>query len=220
MDLQALWVTAQLASLTTLILLLVGLPLAWWLASTSSRVAPLVEAVVALPLVLPPTVLGFYVLLALAPAGPAGRLWNAVMGGTLPFSFAGILLASVLYNLPFAVRPFAAALEQVDRRLIHAAYTLGASPLQTLWTVVLPLAAPGLRAGALLTFAHAVGEFGVVLMVGGNVPGVTRTLSVSVYDSVQALDHGTAHVTAAFMMAFSLGVMLLAGRRTRGRAGL
>lgn len=216
MDWAALRVTAELAGATTVILFALGVPLAYWLATTRWRGKVLVEAVVALPLVLPPTVLGFYVLAATGPGGPIGRGYEALTGGRLPFTFAGILVGSVLFNLPFAVRPFAAAFAAVDRRLIEASWCLGVSRAGTFARVVLPLAWPGVLAGLVLTFAHTVGEFGVVLMVGGNVPGVTRTLSVAVYDDVQALDYAAAGRTALGLLGFSFAVLCAAqalGRR-------
>jgi molybdate transport system permease protein len=216
MDWPAFWVTARLAFWTTAILLAVGLPLGYWLGPTRWRGKVVVEAVVALPLVLPPTVLGFYVLTATGPNGTIGRAYEAVTGGRLPFTFAGILVGSVLFNLPFAVRPMAAAFAAVDRRLVEASWCLGVSKLGTFVRVALPLSWPGVLAGLVLTFAHTVGEFGVVLMVGGNVPGVTRTLSVAVYDDVQALDYEAAGRTALVLLAFAFGVLCLAqalGRR-------
>ncbi len=209
MDTAALTLSVRLAGLTTLSLLVLGLPLAWWLTVSRFRAKFLVEAVVALPLVLPPTVLGFYLLTGLGPRSPAGRVFEAVAGEPFPFSFAGLLVASVLYSLPFAVQPFAAALAGVDRRLVEAAHTLGASPLGTFLRVTLPLAWPGVLAGAVLTFAHTLGEFGVVLMVGGNIPGKTRTLSVAIFDHVEALEYGAAHRTAALLLAISFGVLTL-----------
>ena len=209
MDTTALILSVELAALTTLILLLVGLPLAAWLAGSRWRYRFLVEAVVALPLVLPPTVLGFYLLTGLGPRSPAGRLFEAVAGQPFPFSFAGLLLASVLYSLPFAVQPFAGALAGVDRRLVEASHTLGVSRLATFFRISLPLAWPGVLAGAVLTFAHTLGEFGVVLMVGGNIPGRTRTLSVAIFDHVEALEYGAAHRTAALLLASSFAVLAL-----------
>jgi molybdate transport system permease protein len=209
MDVAALALSAELAGLTTLILLGFGLPLAWWLATSRWRAKFLVEAVVALPLVLPPTVLGFYLLTGLGPHSPAGRLFGAVAGHPFPFSFTGLLLASVLYSLPFAVQPFSGALAGVDRRLVEASHTLGVSALATFFRVTLPLAWPGVLAGAVLTFAHTLGEFGVVLMVGGNIPGRTRTLSVAIFDHVEALEYGAAHRTAALLLAISFAVLAL-----------
>jgi len=215
-DSAALALSARLSGLTTALLLLLGLPLAWWLTTTRFRGKFLVEAVVALPLVLPPTVLGFYLLAGLGPRSPAGRLFEAVAGHPFPFSFAGLLTASVLYSLPFAVQPFAAALAGVDRRLIEASYTLGVSPLRTFLRVTLPLAWPGVLAGSVLTFAHTLGEFGVVLMVGGNIPGRTRTLSVAIFDHVEALEYAAAHRTAALLLAISFGVLTLVYALQRG----
>jgi len=208
-DLAALTLSLELAGLTTAILLLLGLPIAWWLATSRWRAKFLAEAVVALPLVLPPTVLGFYLLTGLGPRSPAGRLFEAVAGHPFPFSFAGLLLASVLYSLPFAVQPFAGALAGVDRRLVEASHTLGVSHLATFFRVTLPLAWPGVLAGAVLTFAHTMGEFGVVLMVGGNIPGRTRTLSVAIFDDVEALEYGAAHRSAALLLVISFAVLAL-----------
>ncbi len=209
MDWAAVLVTAKLAVATTGVLAAVGLPLAWWLAASRWRGKAVVEAAVTLPLVLPPTVLGFYVLAATGPHTALGRGYEALTGGRLPFTFAGILVGSVLFNLPFAVGPFAAALAAVDRRLVEASWCLGESRLRTFARVVVPLAWPGILAGLVLTFAHTVGEFGVVLMVGGNVPGVTRTLSVAVYDDVQALDYAAAGRTALALVGFALVALCL-----------
>jgi molybdate transport system permease protein len=209
MDWAAARVTLWLAVCTTGILLVLGVPLAYWLANTRWRGKVLVEALVTLPLVLPPTVLGFYLLLASGPHSPVGRWVAGVAGRPLPFTFAGILVGSVLVNMPFAVRPFAAAFAAVDRRYVEAAWCLGVSRLATFFRVTLPLAWPGVFAGAVLTFAHTVGEFGIVLMVGGNIPGVTRTLSVAVYDDVQALDYAAAGTTAAVLVAFAFTAILL-----------
>jgi len=209
MDVAALTLSLELAGLTTAILLVLGLPIAGWLTTSRWRAKFLVEAVVALPLVLPPTVLGFYLLTGLGPRSPAGRLFEAVAGHPFPFSFAGLLLASVLYSVPFAVQPFAGALAGVDRRLVEASHTLGVSPLGTFFRVTLPLAWPGVLAGAILTFAHTLGEFGVVLMVGGNIPGKTRTLSVAIFDHVEALEYAAAHRTAGLLLGLSFGVLAL-----------
>ena len=207
MDLAALALSARLAALTTLTLVVLGLPLAWWLVTARFRGKFLLEAVVALPLVLPPTVLGFYLLTGLGPRSPAGQVFEAVAGHPFPFSFTGLLLASVLYSLPFAVQPFAGALAGVDRRLVEASYALGVSRPATFFRVVLPLAWPGVLAGAVLTFAHTLGEFGVVLMVGGNIPGRTRTLSVAIFDHVEALEYDAAHRTAGLLLAISFAVL-------------
>jgi molybdate transport system permease protein len=209
MDVPALILSLQLAGLTTVVLLVLGLPLAWWLAEGRFPGKFLVEAVVALPLVLPPTVLGFYLLAGLGPHSPAGRAFQAVFGHPFPFSFSGLLVASVLYSLPFAVQPFAAALAGVDRRMVEAAHTLGASRVSAFLRVTLPLAWPGVVAGAVLAFAHTLGEFGVVLMVGGNIPGRTRTLSVAIFDQVEALEYAAAARTAGLLLAISFCVLAL-----------
>lgn len=209
MDWIAAWVTLKLALCTTSILLLVGLPLAYWLATTRWRSRFLVEALVALPLVLPPTVLGFYVLMATGPGGLVGQPYNSLTGSRLPFTFPGILIGSVLFNLPFAVRPFAAAFAGVDRRLIEASWCLGASRTRTFFRVAVPLARPGILTGLVLTFAHTIGEFGVVLMVGGNVPGVTRTLSVAIYDNVQAQNYDAAAQTSLVLVIVAFGILCL-----------
>jgi molybdate transport system permease protein len=203
MDWQAIGVSVRLATCTTLILCGLGLPLAYWLAVGRWRGKFLLEAVVALPLVLPPTVLGFYLLVALGPYSPLGRAYTALTGEGLPFTFAGLLVASVLYTLPFAVRPFAVAFAAVDRRLLEASWCLGASRLETFVRIVLPLSWTGILTGIILSFAHTLGEFGVVLMVGGNIPGVTRTVSVAIYDSVQALDYPAAGWTSLFLVGTS-----------------
>jgi molybdate transport system permease protein len=209
MDRDALRLSLELASLATVALLAIGLPLAHWLATSRSRLKLLVEAVVALPIVLPPTVLGFYLLAALGPRSPLGRGWEAVIGQRFPFSFGGLLVASVLYSLPFAVQPFAAAMSAVDPRLVEASHTLGASPLRTFLRVTLPLSRSGVLAGAILSFAHTLGEFGVVLMVGGNIRGETRTLSIALFEQVEALEYGAAHRTAALLLAISFVVLVL-----------
>ena len=209
MDWQAIWLSVRLAGFTTLLLIGVGLPMAWWLATTRRQFKFVVEAVVALPIVLPPTVLGFYVLVAIGPHSPLGQAYTALTASRLPFSFKGLLLASVLYSLPFAVQPFAAALATVDRRLIEASWCLGISPIATFFRVTLPLAWPGVLTGIVLSFAHTLGEFGVVLMIGGNLPGVTRTVSVSIYDQVQALDYAAANRTSLLLLFFSFAVLAI-----------
>ena len=186
MDWQAIALTARLSASTAALLFFIGLPLAYWLATTKVRWRVFVEAIVALPLVLPPTVIGFYILVALGPKSPLGRFWEGRFDAQLPFSFTGLLIASVLYSLPFAVQPFTAALRSVDKNLIEAAQSIGAPPLRAFWQITIPLCWPGILAGLVLSFAHTLGEFGVVLMVGGNIPGVTRTVSISIYDSVQS----------------------------------
>ena len=209
MDWIAVALTLKLAAMTTLVLAVIGLPLAYWLATTTRRWRPIVDAAVAVPLLLPPTVLGFYVLTATGPESTIGRLYGRLFDGTLPFSFAGVLLASVLYNLPFAVRPFASGFAAVDRRLIEAARCLGASPVRTFATVVIPLSWPAVLAGLALAFAHTVGEFGVVLMVGGNIPGITRTIALAIYDDVQALDYAAANEASAVLLLFAVSVLAI-----------
>lgn len=209
MNSETLRVTLALASATTLLLALVGIPLAYWLATSRARWKASVDALVALPLLLPPTVLGFYLLQGTGPSSVIGRAWTMLTGDTLPFSFAGVLLASVIYNLPFAVRPFVAGFAAVDRRYVDAARCLGSSPLQAFRRVVLPLAWPGLLAGLVLTFTHTVGEFGVVLMVGGNIPGVTRTVSLEIYDNVQALNYAAAGNASLALVALAFGTLAL-----------
>ncbi len=207
MDWQAIWLSVRLAAATTAILLVVGMPMAWWLAFSHRRWKFLVEAVVALPLVLPPTVLGFYVLMAIGPRSPVGALYSRLTGGMLPFSFQGLLLASVLYSLPFMTQPLAAAFASVDRKLVEASWCLGVSQARTFRRIIVPLAAPGVATGAILTFAHTMGEFGVVLMVGGNLPGVTRTVSIAIYDQVERLNYGAAAETSLFLLAVSFCVL-------------
>ena len=209
MNWTAIWVTFKLASLTSCVLLVIGLPIAYWLTFSKWRWKFIVESVVALPLVLPPTVLGFYILVAIGPHSPVGRFYRDLVGHPLPFTFEGLLLASILYSLPFAVQPFAAAFEQVDRRLIEASWTLGVSKVATFFKLIVPLSMAGLVTGAVLSFAHTLGEFGVVLMVGGNIEGETRTVSIDIYDEVQALNYAGAAKTALLLLAVSYGVLLL-----------
>ncbi len=204
----AIALTLQLASLTTVLLLLLATPLAWWLSRTASAWKAPVGAVVALPLVLPPTVLGFYLLVSLGPQGPVGHITQALGWGTLPFTFAGLLLGSVIYSLPFAVQPLQRAFEAIGPRPLEVAATLRASPPDTFFSVVLPLARPGFVTAAILTFAHTVGEFGMVLMMGGNIPGQTRVLSTQIYGHVEAMEHAQAHWLAAGMLVFSFAVLL------------
>src|SRR4030081_3505798 len=220
MDWPAIALSLRLATATTLILLVAGLPLGGWLALSRRRGRWAVDALVALPLVLPPTVLGFYVLVALGPRSPIARAYEAITGNTIVFSFQGLLVASILYSLPFAVQPFAAAFAAVDRNLIETAWCLGASRVRTFTRIVVPLARPGIVAGMILSFAHTMGEFGVVLMVGGNLPGSTRTVSISIYDDVQAFNYARAGRTAALLLAFSFVVLAMTYRlqRRSGRA--
>ncbi|MEJ5990195.1 molybdate ABC transporter permease subunit [Ramlibacter sp. PS3R-8] len=207
-DLQALWLTLQLAASTTFLLLLIATPIAWWLARTASRWRGPVAAFVALPLVLPPTVLGFYLLVALGPNGWGGQLTQALGIGLLPFTFGGLLLGSILYSLPFAVQPLQTAFEGVGRRPLEAAATLRATPFDAFVHVVLPLSRGGIVQAAVLTFAHTVGEFGVVLMIGGNIPERTRVVSTQIYGHVEALEYTQAHWLSAGMVLFSFGVLL------------
>src|SRR5580700_7826889 len=204
---QAFELTIELAGVVSTILLIAGLPLAYWIAFSRWRWKYLVEAVVALPIVLPPTVLGFYVLVALGTRSLLGRWWIACTGHTLAFTFMGLVIGSILYSLPFAVQPFAASFAAIDRRLIAASATIGASPLRTFFRVIAPLSVPGLITGAALTFAHTMGEFGVVLMVGGNIPGVTRTVSIDIFDRVQASDYASANATAFLLLVFSFAML-------------
>ena len=206
-DWQAFRLTIELAVVVSAILLVVGLPLAYWIAFSRWRWKFLVEAMVALPIVLPPTVLGFYVLVALGSQSPLGRWWQSLTGHTLAFSFTGLVIGSILYSLPFAVQPFAASFSSVDRKLLAASATLGASLFRTFFRVVVPLSMPGLITGVALAFAHTMGEFGVVLMVGGNIPGVTRTVSISVYDQVQASNYTAANAMAVMLLVFSFAVL-------------
>ncbi len=207
MEWQAFWLTIRLAVVVAAILLAIGLPIAYWVAYSNWRWKFLVEAVIGLPLVLPPTVLGFYVLVALGPRSPIGRWWQALTGHSLAFTFAGLVIGSILYSLPFAVQPFTASFAAVDRRLLAASATLGASKLSTFRRIILPLSASGLATGIALSFAHTLGEFGVVLMVGGNIPGVTRTVSIDIYDKVQAFDYAGANSMALVLLAISFVIL-------------
>jgi molybdate transport system permease protein len=207
MDWQALWLTVRLAVLVAATLLVIGLPIAYWITYSRRRWKFLVEALVALPIVLPPTVLGFYVLVALGSRSPLGRWWQGLTGHTLAFTFEGLLIGSIIYSLPFAVQPFAASFASVDTRLLAASATLGASRLRTFVQVVLPLSVPGLVTGFALSFAHTMGEFGVVLMVGGNIPGVTRTVSIDIFDKVQALNYSGANRTAMVLLFISFLIL-------------
>ena len=208
-DISALWLTFKVASLATLIMLLLGTPLAWWLARTTSRWKGVCNALVALPLVLPPTVLGFYLLILMGPSGPIGQLTTKLGLGTLPFTFGGLVVASVLYSLPFVVQPLQTAFAAIGDRPLEAAATLRAGPLDTFFSVVVPLARPGFLTATILGFAHTVGEFGVVLMVGGNIPDKTRVVSVQIYNHVEALEYAQAHWLAGGLLAFSFSVLLL-----------
>lgn len=221
-DLAAIWLTLRLAGVVTLLLIVIGTPIAWWLARTHSWLKGPVGAVVALPLVLPPTVLGFYLLLAMGPNGPVGQLTQALGIGILPFTFWGLVVGSIFYSMPFVVQPIQNAIEALGERPLEVAATLRAGPWDTFFTVVLPLAKPGFVTAAILGFAHTVGEFGVVLMIGGNIPGVTRVISVQIYDHVEALEYAQAHWLAGSMVLFSF--LVLAGlytfNRMKGGAGM
>lgn len=217
-DLQTLWLTFKLAAIVTVILLVLGTPLAWWLSRTASRWRGPVGAIVAMPLVLPPSVLGFYLLLSLGPEGVLGSLLLRIGIGPLPFSFAGLVVASVIYSLPFMVQPLQTSFTAIGRQPLEAAATLRAGPLDSFFNVVIPLARPGYLTAIVMTFAHTVGEFGVVLMIGGSLPGETRVASVQIYDHVQALDYAQAHRLAAVLLVFSFFVLLLVYLR-RGRDG-
>jgi len=203
MDWQAFWLTLRLSALVAAILVVLGLPVACWITYSRWRWKFLAEAVFALPIVLPPTVLGFYVLVALGPHSPLGRGWAALTGHTLAFTFEGLVIGSILYSFPFAVQPFAASFAAVDSRLVAASQTLGASRLRTFFRVILPLSVSGVVTGVALSFAHTMGEFGVVLMVGGNIPGVTRTVSIDIYDKVQAVNYSGANATALVLLVTS-----------------
>ena len=217
LDLQPVWLTLRLATITTVLLLCLATPLAWWLANTRWRYRQVVNALVALPLVLPPTVLGFYLLLLLGPRGWVGQMTESLGIGLLPFTFSGLVIASVIYSLPFAVQPIQNAFVAIGRRPLEVAATLRASPWDRFVSVALPLAKPGLITGAVLGFAHTLGEFGVVLMIGGNIPGQTQVLSVAIFDHVEAYEYGAAHVLAAGMLGFSFLVLLTLYWRTSQR---
>lgn len=217
-DLAAIWLTIKLASTVTLLLLLVGTPIAWWLARTSSKWKGPIAAIVALPLVLPPTVIGFYLLVAMGPSGAVGQFTQSIGIGTLPFTFWGLVIASIFYSMPFVVQPIQNAIEALGERPIEAAATLRAGPWDTFFHVVLPLAKPGFITAAILGFAHTVGEFGVVLMIGGNIPGETQVVSVQIYEHVEAMEYGQAHALSALMITFSFIVLLaLYGFQRKGK---
>src|SRR5271166_4026900 len=215
-DWQAFCLTIALALVVSAVLFVAGLPLAYWITFSRWRWKFLVEALVALPIVLPPTVLGFYLLVAFGSRSPVGLWWQSLTGHTLAFTFAGLVIGSILYSLPFAVQPFTASFSSVDRRLIVASATLGASPLRTFFRVVVPLSMPGMITGIALAFAHTMGEFGVVLMIGGNIPGVTRTVSIDIYDQVQASNYGAANATALLLLVFCFAVLTVVYGLNRG----
>jgi molybdate transport system permease protein len=219
-QLEPVWLSLELAAVTTAVLLLIATPVAWWLAFTRAAARPVIEALVALPLVLPPTVLGFYLLILLGPAGGIGRLWVQLTGSTLTFSFAGLVVASVIYSFPFAVQPLQGAFESVGRAPLEAAATLGATPLRAFLRVAAPLALRGYVSAAVLAFAHTLGEFGVVLMVGGSIPGETKVVSIAVFEHVESLEYADAHLLSAGLLIFSflvlLGVYVVNRRMPRG----
>lgn len=208
MNLGPLWLSVQLAAVTMLLLLLIATPIAWWLAQSRSRLRPAVQAIVALPIVLPPTVLGFYLLILLGPAGAIGGWWFEVTGSALTFSFAGLVIASCIYSLPFAVQPIMSAFESVSKADLEAAWTLGASRRDTFFSIALPQSVRGYLNAAVLSFAHTLGEFGVVLMVGGNIPGETRVISIDIYDKVESLNYAAAHKLSAALLVFAFLVLL------------
>ncbi|MES9857720.1 MAG: molybdate ABC transporter permease subunit [Sedimenticola sp.] len=216
-DLTALWVTLKLAGITTLILLLLGTPLAWWLSRTRFRFKAVIEAIVALPLVLPPTVLGFYLLVTLGPHGPIGGLLETLGGHSLAFTFGGLVVGSVFYSLPFVVQPLQTAFSAINERTLEAASTLRSTPLDRFFTLVLPLSRQGLITASTLGFAHTLGEFGVVLMVGGNIPGETQVLSIAIYDHVEALEYGQAHWLSGALLLFSFFLLFFIYRIDRNR---
>ncbi|MBL1434971.1 MAG: molybdate ABC transporter permease subunit [Rhodobacteraceae bacterium] len=221
-DLAPLWLSVQLAGVTTVLLLIVGTPLAWWLATTRARMRPFIEALTAMPLVLPPTVLGFYFLILFNPNSTIGGLWRDATGETLTFSFSGLVLASALYSLPFMVQPLQTAFEAVGRGPMEAAASLRASRLDAFFSVAVPMARRGFLTGIVLSFAHTIGEFGVVLMVGGNIPGQTRVISIAIYEQVEVLDYAQAHALSAILLVFSFTVLLLVytlNRRAPVRVG-
>lgn len=203
-DISAIWITLKLAFISSLILVLIGTPIAWRLSQSRWRLKPLIEAVVALPLILPPTVLGFYLLLAFAPDSPLGASWQQITGTSLAFSFSGLVIGSVIYSLPFVVQPLQAAFEQLPRDLLEAAATMGATPLDRFATIVMPITRRSFVTAASLAFAHTIGEFGVVLMIGGNIPGVTQVVSIALYDHVETMHYAQAHLLAAGLLLFSL----------------
>jgi molybdate transport system permease protein len=220
-SLEPLWLSMELAALVATLLLVIGVPVAYWLAFTAWRGKFLLEAVVALPLVLPPTVLGFYALLAMGPNGPLGKIWALVFGHGLAFTFAGLVIASMFYSLPFAVQPLMISFESIDKKLLNASAVLGADGWRTFRSVILPLSRPAIITAVVLCFAHTLGEFGVVLMVGGNLPGVTRTASIAIYDQVQSLDYGAANRMALTLLILSftvLSIVYAVNRRARSRA--
>ena len=215
-DLGPLWLSLALAGVTTVILFFLGTPLAWWLSCTTSRLKPVIEAVTALPLVLPPTVIGFYFLIALGPASPVGSFWLQVTGDALTFSFTGLVVASVIYSLPFMVQPLQNSFESIGVGPMEAAYTLNASRIDAFFSVVVPLARRGFITSAVLAFAHTIGEFGVVLMVGGNIPGQTKVISIAIYEHVETLNYADAHILSAGLLSFTFVVLFLVYAQRNG----
>ena len=215
-DLGPLWLSLLLAAVTSAILLLVGTPLAWWLSQTTSRARAAIEAVTALPLVLPPTVLGFYFLILLGPASPIGSFWMTMTGDSLTFSFSGLVVASVFYSLPFMVQPLQTAFESIGKAPLETAATLGARPVDAFFSVAAPMAKRGFLTATVLSFAHTIGEFGVVLMVGGNIPGETRVISIAIYEHVETLNYGDAHALSAGLLVFAFTVLLFVYSQRRG----
>ncbi len=216
-DLGPLWLSLWLATVTTALLMILGTPLAWWLANTRARIKPVIEALTAMPLVLPPTVMGFYLLVLLNPESLIGSLWVQATGSTLTFSFAGLVVASLFYSLPFMVQPLQSAFESIGRGPMEAAASLRARPLDAFFTVAVPLAARGFLTAGVLTFAHTIGEFGVVLMVGGNIPGETRVISIAIYEHVETLQYTEAHILSAGLLIFSFAVLVLVYAANRRR---
>ncbi len=208
MNLGPLWLSVKLAAITTLILLIVGTAIAWWLANTRSRAKPLVQSLVALPIVLPPTVMGFYLLVLLGPYGAIGSWWVELTGSALTFSFLGLVIASCFYSLPFAVQPLQSAFESLGRKELEVARTLGAAPIDAFFSIVVPLSAPGFLTAIVLSFAHTLGEFGVVLMVGGNIPGETRLISIAIYDHVESMNYAAAHALSLTLLSFAFSILL------------
>ncbi|MBE9503460.1 MAG: molybdate ABC transporter permease subunit [Proteobacteria bacterium] len=206
---EPIWLSVKLSFVTTVFLIIFGIPIAFWLANTKSRIKPIIEAITALPIVLPPTVIGFYILLAIGQKGPIGKLYESLFDTQLAFSFSGLVVGSFFYSLPFAVQPIQAAFEGVDKGLVEASWTLGKSKRETFYRIIIPMSKRGLITGGVLSFAHTMGEFGVVLMVGGNIPGVTKVASIAIYDEVQAMNYSEANILALFMLFLSFSVLLL-----------